>query len=84
MAVKHIPAGYHSVTPYLIVNDAERALDYYKKAFGASEVFRMDAPGGKVGHAEIQIGDLARDARRREPGIGERRRRRRASVPRCS
>ena len=56
MAVKHIPAGYHSVTPYLIVNDAERALDYYKKAFGASEVFRMGAPGGKIGHAEIQIG----------------------------
>jgi PhnB protein len=56
MAVKHIPAGYHSVTPYLIVNDAERALDYYKKAYGASEVFRMDAPGGKIGHAEIQIG----------------------------
>ena len=56
MAVKHIPAGYHSVTPYLIVNDAERALDYYKTAFDASEVFRMGAPGGKIGHAEIQIG----------------------------
>ena len=56
MAVKHIPDGYHSVTPYLIVNAGQRALDYYKKAFGASEVFRMDAPGGKIGHAEIQIG----------------------------
>ena len=56
MAVKHIPAGYHSVTPYLIVNDGERALDYYQKAFGASEVFKMGAPGGKIGHAEIQIG----------------------------
>jgi PhnB protein len=57
MAVKHIPDGYHSVTPYLIVNAGQRALDYYKQAFGASELFRMDAPGGKIGHAEIQIGD---------------------------
>ena len=59
MAVKPIPDGYHSVTPYLIVNAGQRALDYYKKAFGASELFRMDAPGGKIGHAEIQIGDSA-------------------------
>lgn len=57
MAVKHIPDGYHSVTPYLIVNGAARALEYYQKAFGAKELFRMDAPGGKIGHAEIQIGD---------------------------
>ena len=57
MAVKPIPDGYHSVTPYLIVNAGQRALDYYKQAFGASELFRMDAPGGKIGHAEIQIGD---------------------------
>ena len=57
MAVKPIPDGYHSVTAYLIVNAGQRALDYYKQAFGASELFRMDAPGGKIGHAEIQIGD---------------------------
>jgi PhnB protein len=57
MAVKPIPEGYHSVTPYLIVNGGQRALDYYKRAFGATEVFRMDAPNGKIGHAEIQIGD---------------------------
>jgi PhnB protein len=57
MAVKPIPDGYHSVTPYLIVNDGGRAIDYYKKAFGAEELFRMDAPGGKIGHAEVKIGN---------------------------
>ena len=51
------PTGYHSVTPYLIANDAARAIDFYKQAFGATEVMRMGAPGGKVGHAELQIGD---------------------------
>jgi len=57
MAVKPIPDGYHSVTPYLVVDDAAKAIDYYAKAFGATETFRMDGPGGKVGHAEIQIGN---------------------------
>jgi PhnB protein len=57
MAVKPIPEGYHSVTPYLILDDATRALEFYKKAFGAVEKFRMPAPGGKIGHAEITIGD---------------------------
>jgi PhnB protein len=55
--VKPIPEGYHTVTPYLCVNDARRALDFYKKAFGAVELMRMDQPDGTVGHAEIQIGD---------------------------
>ena len=55
--VKPIPDGYHSVTPYLIVDDGARALDFYKRAFGAKELMRMPAPGGKVGHAEIKIGD---------------------------
>ena len=55
--VKHVPEGYHSVTPYLIVDDGARALEFYREAFGASEVFRMDGPDGKVGHAEIKIGD---------------------------
>ena len=50
-------AGFHTATPYLIVNGAARAIDFYKQAFGAAELFRMPAPGGKVGHAEIQIGD---------------------------
>jgi PhnB protein len=54
---KPIPQGYRTVTPYLTVNDAARAIDFYKRAFGAQEVMRMDAPGGKVAHAEIKIGD---------------------------
>jgi PhnB protein len=57
MAVKPIPEGYHSVTPYLIVNDASAAIDFYKRAFGATEIMRMPGPDGKVGHAEIRIGD---------------------------
>jgi PhnB protein len=55
--VKPIPEGYHSVTPYLVLNDAAGAIEFYKTAFGASEVMRMEAPGGRVGHAEIAIGD---------------------------
>lgn len=55
--VKPIPDGYHSVTPYLCISGAGEAVEFYKKAFGATEVLRMDAPGGKVGHAELQIGD---------------------------
>ncbi|MBZ5617906.1 MAG: VOC family protein [Acidobacteriia bacterium] len=55
--VKPIPQGYRSVTPYLTLTDAARALDFYKRAFGAQEVMRMDGPDGKVGHAEIKIGD---------------------------
>jgi len=55
--VPHIPKDYHSITPYLIMDNASQAIEYYKKVFGAKEVFRMDAPGGKVGHAELQIGD---------------------------
>lgn len=57
MAVKPIPDGYHTVTPYLIIKGAAGALDFYKQAFGATELFRMEAPGGRIGHAEIRIGD---------------------------
>jgi PhnB protein len=57
MAVKPIPDGYHSVTPYLIVQGAAKAIPFYKKAFGASETHRMPGPDGKIGHAEIRIGD---------------------------
>ena len=57
MAVKSIPDGYHSVTPYLIVNGAVAALDFYKKVFGATELLRFDGPEGKLAHAEIKIGD---------------------------
>ncbi|HBI42738.1 MAG TPA: glyoxalase [Planctomycetales bacterium] len=55
--VKPIPEGYHSVTPYLIVNGGAAAIEFYKKAFGATEVMRLPGPDGKVGHAEIRIGD---------------------------
>src|SRR2546430_12600814 len=58
MPVKPIPEGYHSVTPYLIIKGASAAIDFYKKAFGATELFRMPDPSGKgVAHAEIKIGD---------------------------
>ena len=56
-AVKPIPDGYHTVTPYLIINGAADALEFYKRAFGATELFRMAQPDGKIGHAEIKIGD---------------------------
>lgn len=55
--VKPIPEGYHSVTPYLCCRNAGAAIDFYKKAFGATELMRMGAPGEKIGHADIQIGD---------------------------
>ena len=57
MAVKPIPEGYHTLTAYLAVDDARKAIDFYKQAFGASERVLMPAPDGKVGHAELQIGD---------------------------
>ena len=55
--VKPIPEGYHSVTPYICVKGAADAIEFYKKAFGATEIMRMEAPGEKIGHAELQIGD---------------------------
>ncbi len=55
--VKPVPDGYHTATPYLIVKGAAEAIDFYKKAFGAAELFRIPAPGGKIGHAELKIGD---------------------------
>jgi PhnB protein len=55
--VQPIPEGYHSVTPYLVVNGASRAIEFYARAFGACELFRMSEPGGRVGHAELQVGD---------------------------
>ncbi len=55
--VSPIPAGYHTATPYLTLSDCARAIDFYKRAFGATEVMRMEAPGGKIGHAELRIGD---------------------------
>lgn len=55
--VKPIPEGYHTATPYLIVRNAASAIEFYKKAFGATELVRMADPSGKVRHAEIKIGD---------------------------
>ncbi|MGD1215875.1 MAG: VOC family protein [Terriglobales bacterium] len=55
--VHYIPKGYNSVTPYLIIKGAAKAIDYYKNVFGATEVVRMAGPDGRVGHAELQIGD---------------------------
>jgi len=55
--VNPTPPGYHSATPYLTLNDCARAIDFYKKAFGAQEVMRMEGPSGKIGHAEIKVGD---------------------------
>ncbi len=55
--VKPIPDNYRTITPYLVVNDAKAAIDFYQRAFGAKEVMKMDGPGGKVAHAELKIGD---------------------------
>jgi PhnB protein len=57
MAVRAVPDGYHTVTPYLVIKGAAAAIDYYKKAFGAAERMRMEGPGGTIGHAELIIGD---------------------------
>jgi PhnB protein len=57
MAAKPIPEGYHTLTPYLVVEDTAKAIDFYKEALGAEEIMRMQAPDGSIGHAEIQIGD---------------------------
>jgi PhnB protein len=55
--VKPIPDGYHSITPSLICKNAAKAIEFYKKAFGAQEHMRMPTPDGKIVHAELKIGD---------------------------
>jgi len=55
--VRAIPEGYHSVTPYLTCKNSAQAIDFYKSVFGATEIMRMAGPDGKIGHAEIRIGD---------------------------
>jgi PhnB protein len=57
MAVKAVPEGYHNVTPYLVVKGAAQAIDFYKKTFGATEIMRMPDPSGRIGHAELKVGD---------------------------
>jgi PhnB protein len=72
MAVKAIPEGYRSVTPYLIVRGAARALEFYARAFGAKELFRMAQPDGRIGHAEIQLGDSRVMLADEHPEVGAR------------
>jgi PhnB protein len=72
MATKAIPDGYHSVTPYLIINGAADAIDFYKRAFGATELMRMPSPDGRIGHAEIRIGDSAIMLADEHPAMGYR------------
>ena len=55
--VKAVPAGFHTVTPTIVVHDAAKAIEFYKRAFGAQEVSRFNGPDGKIMHAEIRIGD---------------------------
>jgi PhnB protein len=57
MAVQPVPEGYHTITPYLAVENASEAIDFYKRALGAKERVRMPGPGGSVMHAELEIGD---------------------------
>jgi len=57
MAVKPTPENYHAVTPYLIVKGAARAIEFYKQAFGASEIMRIPGPNNTIAHAELKIGD---------------------------
>jgi PhnB protein len=56
-SVRPVPEGYHTVTPYLIIRGASAAIEFYQRAFGATEVLRLDAPDGSIAHAEIRIGD---------------------------
>jgi PhnB protein len=70
--VNPIPKGYHTVTPYLVLDDASRAIEFYKKAFGAQEIMRMQGPAGKIAHAEIKIGDSPLMISDEMPGASDR------------
>jgi PhnB protein len=72
MTTKAIPDGYHSATPYLIVKGAAAAIGFYKDAFGATELFRMADADGRVGHAEIRIGDSVIMLADEHPNMGYR------------
>lgn len=69
--VSYIPKDYNSVTPYLIVKGAAQAIEYYKKVFGATETVRMNGPDGKIGHAELKIGDSHIMLADENPSMGE-------------
>jgi PhnB protein len=68
--VKAVPEGYHTVTPYLILRGAGDAIAFYEKALGAEEVMRIGGPGGRIGHAEIKIGDSRLMLADEHPEIG--------------
>ena len=72
MATKAIPEGYRTATPYLIVKGAADAIEFYKRAFGATEMLRMADPQGRVGHAEIRIGDSVIMLADEHPAMGYR------------
>ena len=72
MTTKPIPDGYRTATPYLIVKGAADAIEFYKRAFGATELLRMADPQGRVGHAEIKIGDSVIMLADEHPSMGYR------------
>jgi PhnB protein len=69
--VHYIPKGYNSISPYLVIKGAAQAIEFYKKVFGATEVFRMNQPDGKVSHAELQIGDSRFMLSEENPKMGQ-------------
>jgi PhnB protein len=69
--VSYIPKDYNSVTPYLIIKGAAQAIEYYKKVFDATELFRMNGPDGKVGHAELKIGNSHIMLADENPSLGQ-------------
>jgi PhnB protein len=70
--VSYIPKGNNSITPYLVIKGAAKAIEYYKNVFGATEVVRMAGPDGRVGHAELQIGDSRIMLADENPSMGSR------------
>src|ERR1019366_4210181 len=70
--VHYIPKGYNTITPYLVIKGAAKAIEYYKNVFGATVVVRMDGPDGRVGHAELQIGDSRIMLADENPAMGNR------------
>lgn len=69
--VSYIPKDYNSITPYLVINGAAQAIEYYKKVFGATETARMNGPDGKIGHAELKIGNSHIMIADENPSMGE-------------
>lgn len=70
-ATSYIPKGYNTITPYIVVKGAAKAIEYYKNVFGAKEIVRMNGPDGKVGHAELQIGDSKIMLADENPSMGQ-------------